>query len=108
MSVSIRRARLDDVDFLHVLTSHEDVDPFLAARRDRSREALVSDVERSNSEPEQFGRFVIEVDGEPAGTVTFEQVNERSAIAELRNLALEPSFRGRGIAVEAARLSSAI
>ena len=50
------------------------------------------------------GRFVVEVDGEPAGTFTFEQVNERSAIAELRNLALDPSSRGRGIAVEAARL----
>jgi len=104
MTVSIRRARLDDVDFVHTLTTHEDVDPFLAARRDRSREALVAEVERSDADPEQFGRFVIEVDGEHAGTVTYERVNERSAIAELRNLAVHPSFRGRGVGIEAARL----
>ena len=104
MTVSVRRAWLDDVDFLHALTTHEDVDPFLAARRDRSREALVAEVERSDEEPEKFGRFVIEVDGAPAGTVTFERVNERSAIAELRNLAVHPTFRGRRVGIEAARL----
>lgn len=104
MTVSIRRARLDDVDFLHGLTTHEDVDPFLAARRDRSREALVAEVERSDTEPERFGRFVIEVDDKAAGTFTFERVNERSAIAELRNLALHPRFRGRRVGVEAAGL----
>ena len=104
MTVSIRRAQLDDVDFLYELTMHEDVDPFLAARRDRSREALVADLERSDAEPELFGRFVIEADSEPAGTVTFERVNERSAIAELRNLAVHPGFRRRRIGVEAARL----
>jgi RimJ/RimL family protein N-acetyltransferase len=104
MTVSIRRARLDDVDFLHALTTHEDIDPFLAASRDRTRKALVADVERSDSEPERFGRFVIEVDGELAGTVTFERMNERSAIAELRNLAVHPTFRGRRVGVQAERL----
>jgi hypothetical protein len=68
MTVSIRRARLDDVDFLHELTMHEDVDPFLGASRDRSRDAIVAEVERSEREPERFCRFVIEVDGTRAGS----------------------------------------
>ena len=33
MSVEIRRARADDVDFLVELVTHEDVEPFLAAIR---------------------------------------------------------------------------
>jgi RimJ/RimL family protein N-acetyltransferase len=104
MSVTIRRARLDDVDFLHALTTHDEVDPFLGASRDRSREALVAEVERSDVEPDRFGRLVFEVDGKPVGTVTFERVNTRSAIAELRGLALHPDHRGGGAAVEAQRL----
>src|SRR5262249_10568511 len=53
---------------------------------------------------ERCGRFVIESDGERAGTVSFERVNLRSAIAEIRNLAVHPDFRGRGVGVEAARV----
>ena len=33
MTVTIRRARADDVDFLVELVAHEDVEPFLAAVR---------------------------------------------------------------------------
>ncbi len=104
MIVTIRRARPDDLEFLHALTTHDEVDPFLAAGRDRSREALAEEIERSAAEPEEFGRFVVEVDGERVGTVTFECVNRRSAIAELRNLAVHPDVRGRGVGVQAARL----
>lgn len=104
MDVSIRRARLDDVPFLHALSTHGDVDPFLSARRDRSREALAAEVERSDAEPDSFGRFVIEVDGARAGSFTFERVNERSAIAEVRNLAVDLSFRGRRVGVAAQSL----
>ena len=104
MTVTLRRARLDDVDFLEALGADEGVAPFLAAGRDRSRDALVAEIERSDGEPSRFGRFVIEVDRVPAGTVSFEQVNQRSAIAELRNLAVDSGFRGRRVGVEAARL----
>ena len=104
MTVALRRARLDDVDFLDALGADEGVSPFLAAGRDRSRDALVAEIDRSDAEPSRFGRFVIEVDGVPAGTVVFEQVNERSAIADLRGLAVDPRFRGRRVGVEAARL----
>jgi len=104
MTVSIRHASADDVDFLHALMSHEDVDPYLAARRDRSREALVELVEWSAREPERLGCLVFEVDGAPAGTVAYERVNKRSAIAELRGLAVHPDFRGRQVAADAAAL----
>ena len=104
MRVSLRRALPEDVDFLHALASHADVDPFLAAVRERGREALLTEIERSQSDPGRCGRFIIESDGVPAGTVGFERVNERSAIAEIRNLAVHPDFRGRGVATEAARL----
>jgi RimJ/RimL family protein N-acetyltransferase len=104
MSVSLRRAFPGDVEFLHALGTHAEVDPFLAAMRDRTRESLVAEIERSTSDPERFGRFVVESDGVAAGMVSFERVNERSAIAEIRNLAVHPNFRGRGVGVEAARL----
>ncbi len=51
MTVTIRRARLDDADFLHALANHADVDPYLAARRDRSRAGLVAKLERSARAP---------------------------------------------------------
>jgi RimJ/RimL family protein N-acetyltransferase len=104
MRVTIRRARPDDVDFLVALVTHEDVQPFLAALRAQSREEIRSRVERSETEPEAFGVFVIEVDGEPAGTMEFERVNRRSRIAGVGGLAVHPDFRGRRVGDEAARL----
>jgi RimJ/RimL family protein N-acetyltransferase len=104
MSVTIRRARADDVDFLAELVTHEDVEPFLAARRAKSNEELAAEVARSDAEPDDFGLFVIEVDGERAGTMQFARANERSRIADLRGLAVHPSFRGAKLADTAARL----
>lgn len=104
MSVTIRRAAPDDVDFLVALADHPEVDPFLAARRPKGRDELAAEVERSLAEPEAFGRMVIEVDGERAGAMGYERVNERSRIARLGGLAVHPDFRGRGVADEAARL----
>lgn len=103
-SVSIRRASEGDVDFLVELVNHEQVKPFLAAVRPGDPESILARVERSRREPEAFGVFVIEVDGERAGTMEFERVNRRSRIAHLGGLAVHPSFRGRGVADEAARL----
>ncbi|MGZ4380122.1 MAG: GNAT family N-acetyltransferase [Gaiellaceae bacterium] len=101
--MSFRRARPGDLDFLLSLVTHEEVAPFLAAGRASDREALLAEVARSETEPETFGRFVIEVDGRPAGSMRFERVNERSRIAQLGGLALLPDFRGHGVADEAAR-----
>jgi len=104
VSISIRRARADDVDFLFELVSHEDVEPFLGAASAQDHAAIAGEVARSEQEPHDFGRFVIELEGERAGAMGFELSNRRSRIAHLERLAVHPSFRGRGLADEAARL----
>lgn len=104
MTVSIRRADAGDTAFLVSLTTHEDVDPFLAAGRDRSPDATAADIARSTDDPGDYGVFVVELDGEPVGTMRFERVNRRSRIAELSQLAVHPAARGRGVADGAARL----
>ena len=102
--IAIRRARPDDVDFLVALTTHDDVDPFLSARRATSRDELLEEIERSSAEPDDFGRCVSEVDGERAGAMGFAVSNKRSRVARLGGLAIHPDFRGRRISDEAARL----
>jgi putative acetyltransferase len=104
MAVSIRRARADDLDFLFGLVNDDDVEPFLGGRAALDRESLLREVERSDAEPQEYGRFVIEVDGERAGAMGFEVANRRSKIARLERLAVHPEFRGRQVADEAARL----
>jgi RimJ/RimL family protein N-acetyltransferase len=99
----IRRAEPADVDFLVELTTHEEVEPFLSPFAARDREAMLAEIERSLGEPDAFGRFVIEVDGERAGTMGFHRFSERSQIARLEGLAVHPDFRGRRLADEAAR-----
>jgi RimJ/RimL family protein N-acetyltransferase len=104
VSISLRRAEAGDVDFLLELMTHEDVDPYMAVIRPRDREGLLAEIERSQAEPEEFGRFVIEVDGRPAGLMGFAVANRRSRIANLGSLAVHPEFRGRRLADQAARL----
>jgi RimJ/RimL family protein N-acetyltransferase len=104
VSVGIRRAELGDLEFLLELMTHEEVEPFLAVIRPRDREGVLAEIERSQAEPQEFGRFVIEVDGEPAGSMGFQVANRRSRIADLGSLAVHPSFRGRRVADEAAQL----
>src|SRR5207248_2367853 len=69
-----------------------------------ARDDVLEEIERSLADPERFGRFVIESNGEPAGMLGFHLVNERSRIARLERLAIHPAFRGRRLADEAARL----
>jgi RimJ/RimL family protein N-acetyltransferase len=104
VSVTLRRAEPGDVDFLLELMTDEDVEPYLSVTRPRDREGLLEEIERSQAEPEEFGRFVIEVDGERAGLMGFQVANRRSRIANLGSLAVHPRFRGRRLADEAARL----
>jgi RimJ/RimL family protein N-acetyltransferase len=104
----LRRAEPSDVDFIVELTTHEDVEPYLAGSRSRDREGLLAEIERSQREPEEFGRFVVEVEHEGnwrcAGALGFELENRRSRIANLGNLAIHPEFRGRRLSDEAAKL----
>ena len=108
MSVRIRRAEPEDVDFLVELANHGDVDPYLAGGRAREGDAVTAEIERSLREPHDYGRFVIEVDDAEgwrlAGSMEFEVKNRRSRIAHLSGLAVHPDFRGRRIADEAARM----
>jgi RimJ/RimL family protein N-acetyltransferase len=103
VNVSLRRATLDDVDFLVDLFTDEDVEPFLAAVRPKDRESVAAEIRRSDAEPDAFGVFVVEVDGERAGTMHFERANRRSRIADLGGLAIHPDHRGRKLSDEAAR-----
>jgi len=108
VTVRIRRAAAEDVNFLLELANHEEVEPFMSAPRARDREELLAEIERSDRESQEFGRFVIEVEdaGEwrRAGSMGFQVANQRSRIANLGGLATHPDFRGRRIADEAARL----
>ena len=100
----LRRATVEDVDFMAALAAHDDVEPFMAAVSARDVEALDEEVRRSEQEPQYHGRFVVEVDGRRAGVMSFDVANRRSRIADLRGLMLHPDFRGRGLADAAARL----
>ena len=106
--IRLRRAEPGDVDFLVGLLTHDEVEPFMAAVRPKDRDGVLAEVERSQAEPDAFGRFVIEVEEEgewrPAGAMGFELQNRRSRIANLGGLAVHPDFRGRRLADRAARL----
>ena len=104
MPVELRRAKPPDADFLLELLADDDVRQFLGPRTAAARDEVLEEIERSSIEHRSFGRFVIDVDGEPAGMLGFHVVNERSRIARLERLAVHPDFRGRRVADEAARL----
>jgi RimJ/RimL family protein N-acetyltransferase len=101
--LELRRAKPPDTDFLLELLSDDDVRPFLGPRTATSRDEVLEEIERSLADPEAFGRFVIELDGEPAGMLGFHLVNEPSRIARLERLAVHPRFRGSKLGDEAAR-----
>jgi RimJ/RimL family protein N-acetyltransferase len=102
--VELRRAQPSDVEFVLELLEDGDVRQFLGPHTAATRDAVLEEIERSLAEPEAFGRFVIELDGERAGMLGFHVANERSRIARLEQLAIHPRSRGRRLADEAARL----
>lgn len=106
--IRLRRADTADADFVVALLGDEQVEPFLAAVAARTPEDVRSEIERSLAEPEEFGRFVIEMqDGvswRPAGLMGFQVRSRRNRIASLERLAVHPDFRRRRVADTAARL----
>jgi RimJ/RimL family protein N-acetyltransferase len=104
----LRRAKPADLDFLVELMSHDEVEPYLAVIRPRDREGLAAEIERSQAEPQEYGRFLIEVEEDGkwrrAGLMGFQVANRRSRIADLGSLAVHPDFRGRRLSDRAARL----
>jgi RimJ/RimL family protein N-acetyltransferase len=104
MSVSIRRARRDDLDFLVELYQDEDVRPFLAASGDYERDGIGNRIARADEDPDAGELLVVEDGGERAGAMAWERKNARSRIAHAGGLAVHPRFRGGRVADEAARL----
>jgi L-phenylalanine/L-methionine N-acetyltransferase len=100
--ITLRRATPDDVGWLVELLTGEDTEPFLRGGRTLDVDSISAEVERSQREPERFGCLIIELDGERAGVMDFEERSEVHRIADLGGLALHPDFRGRGVADEAA------
>jgi RimJ/RimL family protein N-acetyltransferase len=94
--VKLRRAEPRDADFLLALITDEDTRPFLGNRAADTRERVLGDIERSQREPDAYGWFVGELDGEPVGCVAFERVSEQHRIAEAGRFAIDPRVRGRG------------
>jgi RimJ/RimL family protein N-acetyltransferase len=104
VSIAVRRAREDDLDFLVSLVEHEAVAPFLAVVGSRTPEQLLEEIRDGEADADASGRFVIEAGGERAGTMRFHRTNNRSRIAHLGGLAVHPDFRGRRLADDAALL----
>jgi RimJ/RimL family protein N-acetyltransferase len=100
----LRRATPADLDFIVELSAHEDVEPYMAAMSAREPGGVLREIELSTTEPERYGRFVVEVEGDAAGLMAFEVSSRRSRIANLRGLMLLPDYRGREIADAAAKL----
>jgi RimJ/RimL family protein N-acetyltransferase len=100
MSVSIRAAGPGDVDFLAELYADEDVRPFLAAAGAYDRDGVAQKVAQ---DPETGGVMIVEVDGEPAGAMAWDLHSRHSRIVRVSGLAVDPRFRGRHLADDAAR-----
>jgi len=101
--IELRRASLDDVEWLVELYGGADVDPFLGPHRPRDLVAISEEVDRSQRDPDRHGVFVIERGGARAGALAFHCTSEPNRIAHLEGLAVHPRFRGGRIADEAAR-----
>ena len=101
MTVSIRRAEPDDLDYLAALYAGEDVRPFLAAAGRYDRDGIADRLAR---DPEEGELLLVELDGERAGAMLWERTNVRSRIAHVSGIAVHPDFRGRRLADDAARL----
>jgi aminoglycoside 6'-N-acetyltransferase len=102
VSVQLRRANPSDADFLLELITGEDTREFLG-RPPESPAEVLADIERSEREPESFGWFVAEADGERVGSASYRVVNERNRIVEGGRLAVHPRFRGRKLGDDIAR-----
>jgi hypothetical protein len=95
--VRVRRAEHGDAEFIVALLADHDVEPFLAGAAARTPDEVLSEVERSIAEPEEFGRFVIEVrEGDRwqrAGLMGFQLRNRRNRIASTSAVAGWPTRR---------------
>ena len=98
--ITLRRATLEDVDFVEELYADEETEPFLSDNASRS---VAEAVQQSLDDPTRCGRMIVEVDGERAGVMGYDERTAVHRIAFLSGLAVHPAFRGRGVGEEAAR-----
>ena len=103
--IALRRATAADVDWLVELYTSDDVEPFLSGRRTRDRETIEAEVERSQQEPEAYGRMLIDMDGARAGAFGYSDAGGPHRIVQLEGLAVHSEFRGRRLADDASRLA---
>ena len=101
MNVSLRPATDGDADFLVELYGDDDVRPFLAAGHAFDRAAMLQWIAQ---DPDTGGLLIVELEGKPAGAMSWDVRNRRSRIARVGAVAVHPRFRGRRLADEAARL----
>jgi RimJ/RimL family protein N-acetyltransferase len=101
--VNIRRVEPADADFLLALITDDDTRRFLGNRVADTPEQVLADIERSQREPDAFGWYVGELDGDRVGCVAFERVSEQHRIAEAGRFVVHPDFRGGGVADDLAR-----
>ena len=94
--IRLRRATPEDVDWLVELYNDDDTEPFLSSRKSRTVETVLDEVERSLREPQRIGRMIVELDGERAGVMAFDEVNEANRIAHLGFAASLPDNRRTG------------
>ena len=98
----LRRATVNDVEFLATLAVNDEISPYMAVLSPRDEDAFLAEIERADAASHERGRFLLEADDggrrRPAGSVAFELENRRSRIAALYGLMLHPDFRGRGLA----------
>jgi RimJ/RimL family protein N-acetyltransferase len=102
VSVELRRARPSDARFLLELVTADDTREFLGRPAD-SIEEVLSDIDRSEREPQTFGWLIAEADGERVGCAAYHVLSERNRIVEGGRLAVHPEFRGRKLGDEIAR-----
>jgi RimJ/RimL family protein N-acetyltransferase len=101
VSVSIRAARDEDLEFLVELYTDDDVRPFLAAAGSYDQDGIA---EKIAQDAGTGGLLVVELDSEPAGAMGWELRNRRSRIVHVNGLAVHPTYRGHRVADDAARL----
>ncbi len=102
--IDLRRASLEDVDWLVELYDDPGVEPYLRGNLARDAATLHAEVEQSTAEPRRGGRLIVLADGERAGAMGYREVSEAHGIVHGEALAIHPGFRGRGIGIEATRL----
>jgi RimJ/RimL family protein N-acetyltransferase len=108
--VRLRPAEPGDAGYLAALASSEEVEPFMSGRAIRTEDGIREEIETALAEPGSGGRFVVETQTgagwAPAGQLAYEVANDRSRIAALHAVMLEPAARGRGLATTAVRLAA--